>query len=108
MFLGLEVEQRMRGLTQQVGNAEIQRTEVLVDAIAFCRCVIGNQAPVHGGCVQTPASKLRINGMFLHITIVAGCLEHVFDQLSPFGVFPLRDLAGACAVAPEGGRLYLP
>jgi hypothetical protein len=28
VFLGLEVEQRMRGLLQQVGNAEVQSAEI--------------------------------------------------------------------------------
>ena len=108
VFLGLEVEQRMRGLTQQVSNAEIQGAEILVDSIAISLRLIGNQAPVQGSRVQAPACELGIDRLALHIAIVLGGLQQRFDQLSPLDIFPLRDLAGAGAVAPEGGRLYLP
>lgn len=108
VFLGLEVEQRMRGPTQQIGNAEIQGAEILIDSIAISLRLIGNQAPVQSSRVQAPACELGVDRLALHIAIVLGGLQQRFDQLSPLDIFPLRDLAGAGAVAPEGGHLYLP
>ncbi|VTQ42767.1 Uncharacterised protein [Pseudomonas aeruginosa] len=108
VFLGLEVEQWMRGLLQQVGNAEVQGAEILIDAAAVSLRLIGNQAPVQGCCVQAPTGELGIDGVALHVAVVLGALQHGFDQLGPFGILPLRDLAGAGAVAPEGGGLDLP
>ncbi len=108
VFLGLEVEQRMRGPLQQVGNAEVQGAEILIDAAAVSLRLIGNQAPVQGRCVQAPTGELGIDGVALHVAVVLGGLQQGFDQLGPFGILPVRDFAGAVAVAPEGGGLDLP